>query len=1045
MRIAHLADIHWRGMKRHDEYVLAFKEFADKAKRLEVDRILVAGDIVHSKTQGITPELIQHLVWWFNLLSEIAPTIVTLGNHDGLILNKSRLDAISPIIEALKNDRIIYLRDTTAWHDNEFNVVWSNFSCFDEEKWKTLKPVKGKTNIAIFHGAVSGAETDSEWVLDEGEVEGHMFNGFDFALLGDIHKFQYLDKQGRIAYPGSTIQQNFGETEDKGFLLWDIKDKDTWKSERHLITSPPPFVTLPWQGSVSETARTAYSKRKGSRFRVSSTVDLMQDEIKQLAEILKNDCEAIEIAWKIDVVQTNNTINFSDSSIEKDNLREHKTQMNLLRKYFPENEFDETSWKEIGNLIEKNLAVVNENEQVRNSKWSIRRMAWDNTFVYGKDNVIDFSKLHGVVGLFGPNRSGKSSVPGTMMYALYNSTDRGSIKNIHIVNARKGYCKTSIDVSIDGKTYRISRQTTKHTNKKGQTSAYTNMGVHLLNEAGEEVFDLTGEQRSDSDKFLRNLIGTADDFLLTSFASQGEMNTFVKAGAAVRKQRLGNFLDLGVFEQMVNRLKNESVLLKGSLKATSSVDFEKEIENVTNRVHTEQEKIKTYAEKVENARKIHTDLTVTLATHRDKGIVTQSDVDSCFAKVEKEESEITAIDGRLTEIAEELESSRIRSQKIARLRENFPISELRTEITLLNELERTEARISANLERERMVAKNQEKSVSRLSEVPCGDSFPTCKFIKDSHRDKKLLEEQKQVISGLMNELKTASSSLKALREKSLAEKVEKYEKFLKEESLLNEKIVSLEKEKSLVHGSKASREEKLGKLQSELSSLRLRVADENVGVEVEKIKKKIQETATHLKEVQSTLDESNRQIGMLQARLIELQNSKEEFEEKRRKWKIYESLIQAYGKNGIPLMIIAAELPKINSEVSKILHGITNFDVILEADPDNNDLELYLDYGDSRRPIELGSGMEKMMASLAIRVALTNVSALPKSDILVIDEGFGALDDTNVEACNRLLGSLKRYFKTILVISHVDAVKEAVDTMVEITHNGKDSHVNFE
>jgi exonuclease SbcC len=142
--------------------------------------------------------------------------------------------------------------------------------------------------------------------------------------------------------------------------------------------------------------------------------------------------------------------------------------------------------------------------------------------------------------------------------------------------------------------------------------------------------------------------------------------------------------------------------------------------------------------------------------------------------------------------------------------------------------------------------------------------------------------------------------------------------------------------------------------------------------------------------------------------------------------------------------MILATELPKINSEISKILHGVTGFTVILEADPETNDLEVYLDYGDSQRPIELGSGMEKMMASLAIRVALINISSLPKTDILVIDEGFGALDDANVEACNRLLSALKRYFKAILVISHVDGVKEAVDGMIEIGREGKDSHVCY-
>ena len=49
--------------------------------------------------------------------------------------------------------------------------------------------------------------------------------------------------------------------------------------------------------------------------------------------------------------------------------------------------------------------------------------------------------------------------------------------------------------------------------------------------------------------------------------------------------------------------------------------------------------------------------------------------------------------------------------------------------------------------------------------------------------------------------------------------------------------------------------------------------------------------------------------------------------------------------------------------------------------------MDIYINYGDSRRIIECASGMEKMISSLAIRVALINVSSLPKSDILILDD----------------------------------------------------------
>ena len=138
--------------------------------------------------------------------------------------------------------------------------------------------------------------------------------------------------------------------------------------------------------------------------------------------------------------------------------------------------------------------------------------------------------------------------------------------------------------------------------------------------------------------------------------------------------------------------------------------------------------------------------------------------------------------------------------------------------------------------------------------------------------------------------------------------------------------------------------------------------------------------------------------------------------------------------------MLIRYCLPKINKEIKDILHDVVNFNI--EIIEEENSLNVYIDYGESKRIIECGSGMEKMIASIAVRVALINVSNLSKSDMFIIDEGFGSLDDSNVESCSRLLQSLKKFFKTILIISHVDTIKEIVDKNIEVIKKGQDSYV---
>ena len=154
---------------------------------------------------------------------------------------------------------------------------------------------------------------------------------------------------------------------------------------------------------------------------------------------------------------------------------------------------------------------------------------------------------------------------------------------------------------------------------------------------------------------------------------------------------------------------------------------------------------------------------------------------------------------------------------------------------------------------------------------------------------------------------------------------------------------------------------------------------------------------------------------------------------------------MQGVDKKGIPLKIMSSQLPVINAEIEKILHGVVEFTVEIEAENSSNALDVFINYGDSRRIIECASGMEKMLSSLAIRVALINVSNLPKSDILIIDEGFGALDDGNIEACSRLLISLKKWFRHILVISHIDAIKDTVDNVFDIQSKGKNSLIVYE
>lgn len=190
MRIAHLSDIHFRGRQRHDEYRAVFEEFAENAKLNKVDHIFVGGDIFHTKTMGISPEYIDVLTWWLKLLSSVAPLHLTLGNHDGNLVNSLRQDAVSPIVNALNHPNVFLYKDSGVY---EFapGYNWCVYSLFDVENWSAVKPVPGAVNIACYHGPVVGSRSETDWEIDSG-MSVKDFEQYDLCMLGDIHRLQFL-------------------------------------------------------------------------------------------------------------------------------------------------------------------------------------------------------------------------------------------------------------------------------------------------------------------------------------------------------------------------------------------------------------------------------------------------------------------------------------------------------------------------------------------------------------------------------------------------------------------------------------------------------------------------------------------------------------------------------------------------------------------------------------------------------------------------------------------------------------------------------------
>ena len=214
-------------------------------------------------------------------------------------------------------------------------------------------------------------------------------------------------------------------------------------------------------------------------------------------------------------------------------------------------------------------------------------------------------------------------------------------------------------------------------------------------------------------------------------------------------------------------------------------------------------------------------------------------------------------------------------------------------------------------------------------------------------------------------------------------------------------------------------------------------------------IRDEIVDVRSDLDKVKQIIKNNNADILSLNGKISALQNQKETIEDRiqevkdlEEQSKLYQFYLNALSKDGVSYELIEKSLPMIEGEVNNILGQIVDFGMQLEIDGKN--INAYLVYGDQRWSLEMCSGMERFISGLAIRVALINVCNLPRPNFLVIDEGFGTLDSENLQSLFMLFTYLKTQFDFVMIISHIDSMRDVVDGLVEIKKEKGFSNVKF-
>lgn len=1043
-KIAHIADTHIKNLKYHYEYKKVFEQLYEILRKENVDYIVHCGDIAHTKTQ-ISPEFVELCSDFFANLESIAPTYIILGNHDGNLKNSSRQDALSPIVSALNLPNLYLLKnagETVLEPDLALNVL----SVFDEDNWVAPSD-QSRINIALYHGAIGGVSTDVGWVMDHGDHDIGVFAGHDFAMLGDIHKTnQILDTEGRVRYCGSTVQQNHGETNDKGFLTWEIRSKDDFIVKHHVLLNPKPFVTI----ELTPKGRMPKGTNipSGARLRLVSNNNLPLDVMRKAVEVAKSRFKPESISFLNRAAGERGEISLG-KNFKVENLRDVAVQERLMREYLEDYEPTEDTIQKIYELNRKYNSHIEENEDIaRNVNWNINRFEWDNLFNYGEDNTLDFTNLNGIVGIFGKNYSGKSSVIDGMLYTMFNTTSKNERKNYNIINQNKKNCIGTIELQIGEKTYTIERKSEKYV--KRLKGVETNEARTFLDFTQDGDLSLNGTTRNETDANIRKQFGTIEDFLLTSMASQLDSLSFIKEGSTKRKEILAKFLDLEIFEKKFKLAKEDSSDLKAVLRRIGDVDYDKDI--AIAEVHCEEAQKELQAD-TERCDAIRLQLTQNEQTH--------SDLTEQIDSIPTERLNIKKLVERRTQLTNNIEDTK----------EN--ISELKIEISEFDDKLKTyddflttinieelleekkqyddfKQRYDSTVNRARIMDndyKTMSKKLTLLDEVPCGSAYvSSCKFISDAHSASLELPLLEKTIVQKIEEAKGYKEKVVSVNSAEMVELIDRYN-----ETIIAKNAIEIEK-----RDNKVSIEKQFAKIKtmtSDLSETNEKIAlyednkeaiqnIENLISSRNEIAEMIEANKKDIEAFEEGLSTHNRTIGSLEQKVETLKDKKQELLDIRAEFAAYDLFMRCMHSNGIAYDIIKRRLPVINEEIAKTISNIVDFEVFFQES--GNKLDVLIKHPNyEARPIEMGSGAEKTLASMGIRLALLSVSSLPKGNIFILDEPGTALDAENMEGFIRMLDLVKTYFKTVILISHLDSLKDIVDMEISIDKNNGYARIN--
>ena len=1043
-RIYHIADIHIRNIKRHKEFREVFYSMFDEIQKrgTEDSIIYLAGDIAHAKLE-MSPELVSEISWIFTECNKLCPTIVIAGNHDCNMNNSDRLDVLTPIVDALKLPNLTYLKDTQVYGIGD--VDFAVFSIFDnKDNWPKADTLFANKKIALFHGPVDNSTTDVGYVVSSRHFTTDIFDGYDLALLGDIHKRQEMTSPSgcKVVYAGSLVQQNFGETLDKhGFLVWDL---DTMTYEEVDIKNDYGYYTM---DIVNGVVPDVINLPKFPRLRVRFADTDAADTKRAITEIkIKYGVEDFTII-KTDSLAKKKTGD-RDNQMELEDITNVNYQNSLITDYIqrmmpfvtPE---DVVGIQSLNKEINSKIVI---DDLTRNVQWKPLRFEFSNMFSYGEDNIINFDKVSGLMGLFAPNASGKSSLFDAISFCLFDRCSR-TFKASNILNNRKSDFHCQLDFNVEGIPYYIRREARMVNNGR---NVKVDVQFWRIKDGISE--SLNGTERRDTNSVIEQYVGRYEDFVLTALSLQGNNTLFIDKSQSERKDLMAQFMGLDIFDKLYEAANEDIKEVSALIRNFKRTDF-------TTELATKETDLK-------ESKKIVNELEITLKDLNKKK-------DGIQNKISDLKESLTPIDSRLELSTLEAAKGSIESKLVTNRKDREDKeSRINEYKTLLNEVSQSINQHSEinglsidDAKKEWDLAKGKiadvqhqidrlesqyESNLDKLKHLEQHEYDPNCQYCMDNVFVKDAIAT-KEVVKTQESQLETLNIAHHALIKATepFADVDDVWSSLVELRNKYQKGEIIIQKTQAEWDGLGTQYELLITQLSGIKADINRYNAISETILQNKEINEQIKTLEIQKKEFDKDISDTNKkilqktgEIGSIDSFINTTKTKISEVKDLENKNTLYTYYLDAVKKDGVPYELISKAMPVIENEVNNILAQVVDFS--LSMDTDGKNINAKLVYEDQEWTLEMGSGMEKFISGLAIRVALINICGLPRPNFLVIDEGFGTLDADNLSSLFMMMQYLKTQFDFIWVISHLEQMRDIVDGLIEIKKENGFSKIKF-